>query len=597
MNSDSLKNSNDFIIIDGKTLGIEVNDTILDLNQVYIPAFKNSYKSVFTGNIGTASFSEVISTIYKKQIEHGINHFDDYKLHPSKRKIYLKRRPFTRLEYLLGGKKEQFLKVKHQQHVTNNMLIGLDFISLASEGYYNRQITKQRSFDIYYLFNTKNKFYYLLASYTANKNESQENGGIVNDTLFENDEGQSVDRAEMNLLNAKSLSKDKRYYLKQSIYLNKPLNNLKGESLNNKKINLKVSNVTDYLRKQFVYEDTSPNLTFYNSIFYDSTNTYDSSFVSSFLNILNIGMSKKLNNKSGLDVDIFSSYQNLKYFQNIFDTTFSAIDIGARFQVKNASVYSINFEGKYGVSDEVSGAYEINGDIDYNISEKYSIGVSFVNSRRISPIVYRIFDSNHFNWKNNFSRERNTGINFKLKYKDIIGICYKYQRFDNHLYFDTLAIAKQLGKSINTSIFELSHRFNYKKIRYHGTTGYSISSDEEFYPVPEIKLFHSLFFEDQWFKVGLPIQIGFDFRFHSNFYAKTYMPVNGQRYLQKDIKIGDYLFTDFFFNFRIKNSNVFFKIDHFHEGLIYKKRNYFIMPHHPMAGRSFKIGIKWKFFD
>jgi hypothetical protein len=92
----------------------------------------------------------------------------------------------------------------------------------------------------------------------------------------------------------------------------------------------------------------------------------------------------------------------------------------------------------------------------------------------------------------------------------------------------------------------------------------------------------------------MEVQIGFDVSFYSSYYADAYMPALGQYYLQNRKLIGNYPFIDFFFNMKVKHANIFFKSEHVNSGFM---GAYYLAPHIPAPDRSFKVGIRWMFYD
>lgn len=592
-----LNDLTEFLLIGGNSTSSISADTNLLLNQIYNPVFLSSYQNIFAGNIGTASFNLVRTIPTEAFLDWGINHYDDYKLGNSKRNIILNKKPFSRVNYLLGSKKEQVLNVTHQQHITKNMIAGLDYLTEASNGFYSDQLSKQRSFDAFYLMNTNNNMYKLLASYTSNRHEAQENGGIVNDTLFINyTDNRDAEESLVNLLSAKSLNKDNTYFLKQKLNLvNNSTKFTDADSLENNRLSISLNNTSKYSRKAFLFEETNVDLDFFNSIYYDSVSTYDSSFVTEIVNKFGIEFQKNLGIQTNANLEIFTNFQEFTYFQNYIDTAINSFDVGIATGIKQNEIFELSLLGKFALTKELKNNYFFSGALKYDVSKKikFESRISFIE--KPGSIIFKLFDSNHFKWTNNFKNENKSDISVLIGFKELVKIKYNLKKYNNYLFFDSLINAQQFGEDINVSMFEFSHTLNFRKFNYNGITSYNTSNYEEIIPVPEIQLFHSIYYEDKLFKVRMPIQVGVDLRYHTKYFAQAYMPAIGQRYVQTKQAIGNYLFADFFFNFKINNSKLFFKVDHFNEG--FTKRNYFIMPYHPMMGRSFKVGIKWVFLD
>ena len=93
----------------------------------------------------------------------------------------------------------------------------------------------------------------------------------------------------------------------------------------------------------------------------------------------------------------------------------------------------------------------------------------------------------------------------------------------------------------------------------------------------------------------LKIQIGMDLMYNTLYYADGYDPVLHQFYCQRDMKVGNYPYWDVNLTMRIKRISFFFRCGHVLSGVI--GQNYYLTPDYPAMGRSFQLGINWKFYD
>ena len=437
----------EFLTIDGYPTGIISTDTSLVLNQVYIPAFKSSYQNVFTGNIGTAGFSMVRELSKGAFLNWGINHYDNYKLGKANRKIFLHQKPYSRVNYLIGSKKEQILNVTHQQHITKNMILGVDFLTHASNGFYSNQLTKQRSFDAFYLMHSNSNVFNLLASYTSNKHESQENGGIVNDTVFVNQtDSRDAEESLVNLLSAKSLNKDNAYFLKQKLYvLGNGIKPNYTDTLENSGLSIALTNTTNYTRKVFIFEESDVDVDFFNSIYYDSVLTYDSSFVSEIVNRFGIEFQKTFGARTDFNFEVFTNYQDFNLLQTNIDTAISSVDLGIDTRLKKSEAFEFLFKSKVTLSEKLKESYSFTGLLTFDASKKIKIESKFSLAEQPGSIIFKLFDSNHFKWDNNFENEKFSTFDASISFKDLFKFRYSAKNYDNYLFFNSLALAQQFG--------------------------------------------------------------------------------------------------------------------------------------------------------
>ena len=123
---------------------------------------------------------------------------------------------------------------------------------------------------------------------------------------------------------------------------------------------------------------------------------------------------------------------------------------------------------------------------------------------------------------------------------------------------------------------------------------YQLSSQQEILPLPTVALYHNLYYNDLWFKV-LSVQLGVNVRYHSAYYAPTYMPATGQFYNQTSTLIGNYPMMNAYLNMHLKRTRFF--IEYYHINQMFMQGAYFSMPNYPIDQANLKLGISWNFYD
>jgi hypothetical protein len=94
---------------------------------------------------------------------------------------------------------------------------------------------------------------------------------------------------------------------------------------------------------------------------------------------------------------------------------------------------------------------------------------------------------------------------------------------------------------------------------------------------------------------NIQFQIGFDLYYFTSYHGYSYNPVINQFYLQKENKMGDYLFADAYLGMKIKRLRFFLKMNHINEGWF--EKNYITVWHYPMNPRNLRFGLSWNFYD
>ena len=82
--------------------------------------------------------------------------------------------------------------------------------------------------------------------------------------------------------------------------------------------------------------------------------------------------------------------------------------------------------------------------------------------------------------------------------------------------------------------------------------------------------------------------------YFTEYYADAYMPSLRTFYLQKDVKIGNYPYLDFYITFKIKRANIFVGYTNIYT--LAKDNRYFTTPHYPMRDSKFIFGVRWRLY-
>lgn len=506
------------------------------------------------------------------------------------------RTPYSSIFFLLGTKKEQFFDMTFSYNLKPNWNITADFQRIRSEGFYKRQQTNDNDFSLNTNFRSKTNRYWLFAAVLVNSRENAENGGVQSDSAFQSNSG-SASLIEVNLSDAQSKRLKKGIQITQFFNLGKFDADTNFVSHPSSNVQLQTT-LQDQLNE---YSDASPGTAYYPAIYFDSTSTYDSAY---FLKLENYLSWKRLqtNDSSrflksvGWELGIRDQWIKLK--QKLTDTSF--MNLIPSFSLYNFSKTKLLFwrtSFQYCINGYNEGDYLADGELGFRLSQQqFQLGVfAFQQSYRPNFQSQRI-GSNHFVWNNSYSpvQELSGGL-FLNSSKTATHIRLQAYSITKPVYYDQFAAAKQYNGSILLYSATLSQNFSFFNWHLNNTVCYQLVPDSTVLHYPAWVLQHALYYEHDLFKHATHVQIGLQLTYNSNYYALSYMPVTGNYYLQDTKLYGNYPFVDFFLNAKVKNFRLFFKVDHLNAGL--SGTNYLVAPNLPYAGRTFKLGILWQFFD
>ena len=517
--------------------------------------------------------------------------------------------PTSELFYRSVTGKGQHLDALLTLNTSEQFNIFLGYRGLRSQGKYVNQLTSNGNFRIGFSYFSKDKRYQFKNHITFQDISNDENGGLVFTNNFETSDEPYNNREQLRVqtADAKTLFKGLRGYFDHSFQFNK--------SEKNKIL----------LRHELVYEY--------------------------FSNVYQQGIVKPFNDRNPYYGDSFATsiYDKVRHtrVENTFDLAFDS-DILGLFAV-SAGVY--NFEHKYNsivyhingdkipnrLKDDVvtiGGSYIINKNFfvadasfkqsvvgrsltdlkvnaAFNLNGNYSVRTSYHLESKIPDYNYQFFQSGYIglNWLNDFSNEKYSTLN-AIVTSPYIKLEATYQIISDKLYFSNsstdldangrytqlLVSPQQYDKAINYFIIKASKEFTFKKWGFDNTLMYQqVVQDQAIINVPKFTTRNTIYYQDFAFKKALYFQTGLVFNYFTKYYANEYHAVLGDFVIQDQVKIGDFPMFDFFLNLKIKTAQIYINVDHFNSMLTGYK--YYNTPTQPYRDLTFRLGIKWNFFN
>ncbi|HEY4800595.1 MAG TPA: putative porin, partial [Bacteroidia bacterium] len=445
----------------------------------------------------------------------------------------------------------------------------------------------------------------ILANGIISSIKSDENGGLVNDQIFENNLFVNKQLFAVEIPNARTRRNSRSFCVRQSWNFGR-------------KDTVKVNDSTKFVRIQpvtsisfstracqswFVYDDKNPTIGYYKNVFFDTLRSLDSTHTTIIENELSFNRLLHRKKKAEIEeeappvlsLSVKDQLVHVKEFEGD----------SAKYRLVDSTLHNLFASGMFRKSFlTIAGNYCFNGPnkSDFNTLAKITLRLSRRsvfeiegNVTQAGPnFLYNRYSSNNFIWKNNFDQtlvEKGAAAFSNSRYKFMLS--GEYYNVTNYIYLNE---ESKPVRSVNpVAIYAVCMQKNFRlgkinlnnKITWH-------QAPEEVIHLPQLMTDHSLFYQDKWFKKVLDVQIGFDVLFYTSYYADAYIPALGLYHLQNETMIGNYPYVDFFFNMKVKHIRFFFKTEHVNSGLM---GPYYMAPHMPAPDRSVKVGISWLFFD
>jgi putative beta-barrel porin len=585
------------------------NFSYIDTNtfdfQVFDPLLKNKGMYSTLSNIGLAANNLVYSPTLSQGYYLGSPSFENYYYENQNVKYYNLLVPYSEINYVMGSKKEQNLNVVFARDLFKGFTLGLDFALNSSppktSPYLRSSVNNQR-FYITMQYYTENKRYGIIANYLRNSIKVEENGGIVYDSIFEDDIEQDRRAIPVNLMLAENQLKQSGFFIDQYFNILPPKS---GDSITKRKIDPgNISYSFKYMRNRKLYSDENNDFSFYkfHTAPIDSTSTFDSLTQEHIQNTVKwstIGYSENPKDK------IFYMYLGAShnYIEQLLPydsvkSSYTQVETFGGIAFNFGRSFHLDIDAGYMFGNYNHGDYQLNAKLKQFLGNKdNNIGFlkfGFNFSNRTPDWYFNNFKSNYYTWSNNLKKERHLIISGSYNYKQI-SVGAKFFTIQNYTYLNDSIHPTQIDKTETLMQIFAEGTIPFNKLGISTRLVYQTSSRPAVFSFPEISGVIDLYFRSSIFKQAATLQTGFQINYFSEFYADAYMPALRLFYKQNEIKIGNYPYADFYITLMVKRARLFFKMSHFNG--YFSNYSYFKTPHYPARDASIYFGVSWRFHD
>ncbi len=544
------------------------------------------------------------------------NNFSAYTYQPRQMEYYNTHTPYTELFFLIGAKNELYSNFIHSQNINKNLNLTAKFMRIRSDGFYLRQSTNHTDFALSGNYTTTNKRYFLISNAIINSLKNSENGGIKNDSTFEDAPLQDRNLLNINLDSASRRYRSRSFFLKQYLNLG-PARSISDTSKRTRVLPTSVLSHSFLIQDElFTYSDPGLEPGFYNNVYNGYLRTYDSTYIFRFENELSWRLLANKRDGSfrnlGIEAGVKQQYTRLAQLQGLDsnklktnEQIFNDFIAKAELYNYNISKFAYGIRGEYVFSGYNSGDNSLNLFFRFNLTDtSQSIGFTGSYTDRKPDFLYLNNYSTLYVWTNQFSNINaiNANLYYRLsKYKLELGVStFQYKNFvylvqNQTADFSTSFVPEQQSSVIQGFAGQIQKAFYLGHVVFSNKIVYQYVPDGSSIQLPTWVTEQSLYYENRLFKKALALQIGFDVFYNSSYYANGYSPALGQFYVQNQKEIGNYPYVDVFLNLKISRARIFVKYENLNSWLGYT--TYYYAPHYPFTDAAFKFGAVWRFFD
>lgn len=502
--------------------------------------------------------------------------------------------PYSELTYTMASQEENYLKGVVASQISQRLYFGIDFNIQSTVGLFTNQRVSNTHARGVVGFETFNKRYGYDAEYIYNKFKFGENGGLSQDTYYQDSTQYPRQVLAVNLDDATNSIKSHYFAFNQHLNIGKP----STDSTKHKFIG-KIYLNSLYQRKYRNYEDALWDSSYYQNAYLDSLESFDSTSITDFS--ADFGISNfypERHQYFTFDFGAKYSYKtyydgNEGYFFNyfaphgnvIFDFYKVLLEGGLKYQIQIPTTKDFT----YGAND-----FNLYGKLKFPLLQFLDLDFGIKMDLQ-SPQInsYKTY-SNHFMWNNDFNKQKHIELNGHIDYKGY-ELDAAIHTINDFVYFDENVNPQQFTGSFQIITTRFKKRFKIKRLGSTMMILYQQSSNENVIRMPKLVGRASFYYAIPLFKRALIVHPGIDLTYLSSYYGEAYNPAMMQFHTQNSKKLAEQIYADVYVNFKIKRARIFIKYQNVGSHL--GTYNYFLVPHYPQQDAVLKFGFSWKFYD
>lgn len=522
--------------------------------------------------------------------------------------------PMTELMFKTTMEQGQYLDALLTFNMTKRFNMAIAYNGFRSLGKYRYEEAQDGKFRVSFNYITENGKYGLRGHIAAQEMESEESGGLLDRSQFEDDLPDFQDRAKIDLryTDANNRILGKRYFLNQQF----KLVNHKKDSTDNEPTTLAIGHEFSYETKIYDFEQARQNDAFGQDPFL--TPIEDRARLKTMFNKGTVEFSNRTLGRLSGNVSL---YNYNYFFGSILITEEQTIQNKLKGEeISVGGAYS-NKLGPLSLKGNIN--YTISGDLtgnnldafaSYRLNKNNSLEGSIHISSRMPDFNYLLYQSDYrnFNWQNNntFEKEQSQSISAGFNSKKFGQLKADFSRVDNYTYFASTATEEEIGLGQETAFvrpFQESGTVNHLKVKYEkelkwrkwslmNTVMYQeVTQENQVLNLPQVVTRNSLYFSSDVFKKAMFLQTGVTFKYFTSYNMNAYNPLLGEFYIQNNEEFGGYPLMDVFINAKVKQTRIYLKAEHLNS--IFSEPNYYSAPNYPYRDFVIRFGLVWNFFS
>ncbi len=598
-------------------------DTLQDYSHIYHPAYKHTITSSHLGNYATPYQDHNFFNRNPGNDFYFLQTREAYLLTPQNVQYFNTRTPYTLMDFTQSEhrtrKNETRFNVLHSQNVNPWLNFTFRYDQARSAGQYKNQESKNNFVTLYSSYN-KDKLN-VHGGFISNSIQNNENGGLTpNANLLREPD---TDFLDVNLSEVRSEFGSTYIFATGEYRLGKYVESDEkddesaaaddAEDEEEKPVSKKFKPFAGVIysfeyqthRKSYIDEEDSTN-TFFPLTFYGDDYFEDSIRFKKVSNLLQLKHYENPERKTSFGKRAFIGQEFVRatlpdpavgYHPRI--KKFSNVYAGGGIFRQTGNFWTWNFDGRIFFLGRNAGQTELSGVISKPMAFLGDSLATFKVKGKILNLVPDYFQdefySKRIQWDQNLGMEQRMVVNGSLNFpRRKFELNANYAIINNFIYNNRDAVPAQFGGQLLILSAYADKDFSFRNLHFRTRVLWQKPSNANIVHLPDFSAFVSTWYRFVISKV-LFTQLGADARYNTAFFADAYHPATGMFYLQSEQKTGNFPIIDVYANLRLKRTNIFFKM--MNVGTEFIKEEYYTAPGYPLNRMTFRLGVKWAFYD
>ena len=598
----------------------------VDVQQLY------SISSATNGNVLVSPIESRVVQDRKKTIDDPFAwSLTPYVVTPQQQRFFNTTTPFSTVAYKKGfvtGHEENDIDFLFTGNIGKRLNLGLEMDYLSSMGHYANTAGKLFRGSVWGSYTGAH--YSMHGAFGWSRLSSFNNGGIQDVSQLSSSLSSEDLPVRMNAMigyrylsgylhNQYSIANPREYH--DSISVIEDGRRVKKDTIKVEYIPLMTfSHIFETNNSNRRYIEKTANQGFYDTTYYDTSKTNDSTDVLTIRNTVAVTFCEAYNTKLKFGITAFAMNECQRFLQDTLsvggvmpgraDSIFNYrwtnnTFVGGAIHKHSGANVRYHVEGQVCVLGYKIGEFDVHGKLQTRfMAGKYPLEISaraYAKSEKPSWYLNH-FNSNHLRWENDF------GFTYRFMGGATVSYLYKWLKpridfsFENQTYPIYISATDWQPRQFNGHLpiitGDAGLDLTTPWINLENRAVIQVSTNDSVMPVPLVILQHRLYYHGTWFR-ALDAQIGVDLRYFTRYHAPVLCPSTGLFATQQETNVGNYPWMNVYASFYVRSIRLRFFAHYQHLNHLFMKSNtnYLTMPGYPTNRDVFRAGIAWHFYN